>query len=269
MAKTAHPLGRDEQVHAITVFAGWATADGLAGGTTIVDTKLIGSNDFLAGKAVLIMSGPCAWEMKVATSFVPGTGVITLPAFSAQITAGTLYRILTSGAGGGAVDLTPVITILGSPVRSIDLMLGARWDGAGDLGTDIANIIAAIGGAGVSVFTEQADNPVTINAVNGSETNVLLLNTANTRYLVRSLRLKCANPGANIVTVRLYELINDVLLEVDSFEIDSTNFAYYHSMMDMFGLSNLAGTQLSVTVRASAGGPYAVTGQYSASKAAI
>ena len=218
----AHALARDEISHAITVFSGWATADGLIGGTTIIDTKLIGVNDFLAGKAILIMSGPCAWEMKTATSFVPGTGTITTPPFSARITAGTLYRILTVGASGGG-----------------------------------------------GIYTEQADTPVFTTAPNGSETNIFLLNAANTRYMVQGMRLKCANPAGNTVTVRLYELINDTLTEVDSFAIDATNWTVHHSLMDMFGVPHLAGTQIKVTVRASAGGPYGVIGQYSASKAAI
>jgi hypothetical protein len=57
-----------------------------------------------------------------------------------------LFVAKKKGSAGGSVDLTPVLTILGSPVRSVDLMLGDRWDGAGDLGTDIAAIIAAMGG---------------------------------------------------------------------------------------------------------------------------
>ncbi len=116
------------------------------------------------------------------------------------------------------------------------------------------------------VFHEQADVAVTINAINASETDVFDLNVADTRYIVRSLRLKCADPGANTVTVKLYELVNDVSIAVDSFTIDTDNFGTYHSLMDMFGLPHLAGDDLQVTMQASAGGPYAVTGQYSHSK---
>jgi len=123
---------------------------------------------------------------------------------------------------------------------------------------------AAEGATGI--FHEQADTAINITAVNTGETDVLHLSAADTRYIVRSLRLKCANPGANTVTVRLYELVNDGLTEVESFDIDATNFADYHSMMDMFGLPHLAGDELQVTVRASAGGPYAVTGQMSHGK---
>lgn len=151
---------------------------------------------------------------------------------------------------------------------SLDTLLGARWDGGGDLGTDIAAIIAALGGfAGVTgIFHEQVDAAVNITAIVASETDVFHLTAANTRYIVRSLRLKCADPSTNTVTVRLYELVNDGLTNVDSFDIDATNFGTYHSLMDMFGLPHLAGDELQVTVQASAGGPYVVTGQYSHGK---
>lgn len=154
---------------------------------------------------------------------------------------------------------------IGDIARSLDLMLGARWDAAGDLGTDIVAILAALVGA-TSQFNEQADVPITINAVNGSETDVFDLNAASTRYIVRSLRLKAVDPGANTILVRLRELINDVSTVIDTFTIDTTNFGTHHSLMDMFGVPHLAGDDLQVTVQASAGGPYAMTGQYSHAK---
>ena len=125
----------------------------------------------------------------------------------------------------------------------------------------ILNALIAL--AGVGILHEQADVAVNITAIAAGETNVLNLAAAGTRYLVRHLRLKCADPGANTVTVRLYELVNDVLTVVDSFAIVTGNFATYFSLMDMFGLPHLAGDNLRVTVQASAGGPYAITGQYS------
>lgn len=110
----------------------------------------------------------------------------------------------------------------------------------------------------------QESIPISVNAIAASETNVLRLQTTFTRNIVRSLRLKCEDPGANIVTVRLYEQINDVgNTLVDSFDITNANFGTYHSLMDMFGLPHLAGDILRVSVQASAGGPYAVIGQYS------
>jgi len=113
-----------------------------------------------------------------------------------------------------------------------------------------------------SVFQEQADTAVNINAILASETDVFDLNVAGTRYIIRNLRLKCADPGADTVTVRLRELVNDVSTIVATFDITAANFATYFSLMDMFGVQYLAGDDLQVTVQASAAGPYAVTGQY-------
>lgn len=136
----------------------------------------------------------------------------------------------------------------------------------------IYNKVIAIGAA--AILQEQADIAVNIDAIAANETNVLNLAVANTRYVVRSLRLKCADPGANTVTVRLYELVKDIPTEVDSFDINgsgtaSPNFDQYHSLMDLFGLPDLAGDELRVTVRASGGGPYEVVGQYSYGKTSV
>jgi len=128
------------------------------------------------------------------------------------------------------------------------------------------HVFDALAAGAIGIFHEQADVAVNINAILAAETDVLNLAVANTRYIVRHLRLKCANPGANAVTVRLYELVNDVQIVVQSFLIGAVNFGLYFSLMDMFGLPHLAGDNLRVTVQASAGGPYAVTGQYSHAK---
>jgi len=132
--------------------------------------------------------------------------------------------------------------------------------------TALVNALVTDTEGATGIFHEQADVAFNVDAVLAAETDILHLSATDTRYIVRSLRLKCVDPEANTVTVRLYELVNDVLTVVDSFVIDNSNFGTYHSLMDMFGLPHLAGDNLKVTVQASAGGPYAVTGQYSYAK---
>jgi hypothetical protein len=120
---------------------------------------------------------------------------------------------------------------------------------------------------------EQLNVAVSVSAISGSETDVLNLPVvADTCYTVQNLRLKCDDPGANTVTVRLYEKVDGSLTEVDSFAITGGgagvgNWETFHSLMDMFGLPHLAGDNLQVTVRASGGAGYAVLGQYSYIKA--
>lgn len=118
------------------------------------------------------------------------------------------------------------------------------------------------------VLKDQPSVPVNITAILAGETDFLNLSTASHHYAVRGLRLKCADPGANIIIVRLYELINNVLTNVDSYPITGSldpvesTFGTYFSMTTMFGKTNIFGDNIKITVQASAGGPYAVTGQY-------
>ena len=161
-----------------------------------------------------------------------------------------------------------MIDILGQLRRIMNSDAAETFNPATDSLEALSAAIAMIAPASAAdVLHEQPDVAVSVNAINAGETDVLNLPAvANTRYVVRNLRLKCANPGANTVTVRLYELVNDALIEVDSFAIDATNFATYHSLMDIFGLDHLSGDRLQVTIRASGGGPYVVVAQYSYAK---
>jgi len=155
----------------------------------------------------------------------------------------------------GCLDTNVFNPIIGgTPRTTFDAAFAA-------IGTALAALVGAAG-----LFHEQADVPLTFNTVNGAETNVLNLVAASTRYIVRSLRLKFADPGAETITVRLYELVNDVLTEVDNFEVTTANFGTYHSLMDMFGMAQLAGDNLKVTTRVSAGADIATLGQYSHAK---
>ena len=57
---------------------------------------------------------------------------------------------LITALGNPTGDIEATITAKwGDIARSLDLILGARWDGAGDLGTDIAAIIAAVAATSV------------------------------------------------------------------------------------------------------------------------
>ena len=112
---------------------------------------------------------------------------------------------------------------------------------------------------------EMPDVPVTIDAISTGDTDVLYLHTADTRYLVRSLWLKCVDPGANTVTVTLKILINDIATVVDTFDITTANYTVYYKLPSLFEVEQLAGDDIQVYVRSSAG-TYAVTGQYSYAK---
>ena len=207
--------------------------------------------------------------LKELKDMLAGAGIASYPGAAAPadgVSLAAVLRRLHDDLGDPSGNTLASLTAkLGDIARSLDLILGSRWDAGGDLGTDIANILAGMGVAS-GVLQEQPRAVVNIDAVAAAETDILNLSAADTRYIVRHLRLKCANPGANTVTVWLYEMVNNVLIVVDTFDINAANFGTYHSLMDMFGLPCLAGDRLQITARASAGGPYAVTGQYSYAK---
>jgi hypothetical protein len=128
----------------------------------------------------------------------------------------------------------------------------------------IDGLLDAIQGA-TGVFSEQADVPVTVTAISDSQITVLNLRAADTRYTIRDLRIKSADPGANTVTVHLWGFINDVFLETDSFDITTASYTSYFSLMDMFGVNTLYGDNIMIMVDTDAGSA-AITGQYSFAK---
>lgn len=137
------------------------------------------------------------------------------------------------------------------------------WSNRVDEAADVFNA--------VQKMWKQVDSAdVNITAILASETDVLnLAAAANTTYKLEHLRLKVADPGVNTVYVRLYEEVNGALTLVDTKNVDSTNFADYFSLMDLFSLAQSVGNNIKVTVQTSAGGPYAVTANYSYATATV
>ena len=112
-----------------------------------------------------------------------------------------------------------------------------------------------------NVWNQQVSVSISGNAVPGVLT-LLSLATAGYSYMLNNLRVKCVDPGADTVTIKLYELIAGLgSTLVDSFVIDTSNYTTYYSLMDMFGIANVAGESIIVTATASANS-YAITGRY-------
>ena len=120
MVNRAHAFARDELVRTLTSYTGITTADGAADGTTLIDSNLIGRNDFITEKTILIMSGPAKDEDKGALAFDSGTGTITLQGtgFSAQIKAGTIFKVLN-------------ISTVEMDVATINAKIGSNTDPSG------------------------------------------------------------------------------------------------------------------------------------------
>ena len=97
MAGEGYALAREELIRTLTAYSGITTADGASDYTSLIDNALIGKNDFLTGKSILIMSGVAKYETTGISAFNSTTGEITFAtALSAQIVAGCSFRVLNT-----------------------------------------------------------------------------------------------------------------------------------------------------------------------------
>ena len=112
MTNKGFALARAGLIEVLTAYSGIATADGADDGTTLIDSNLIGKD---SQKIV------ADWEDKGATAFNTVTGQITLQGtgFSAQIKAGTIYKILNISSI--EIDVANIET----KVDAISVILGA------------------------------------------------------------------------------------------------------------------------------------------------
>jgi len=140
-----HALDRDAILRALSSFYGITTADGNVAGTTLICSTLIGSNDFITDKIILLQSGDSIYENKGATAFNPLTGQITVdPAFSSQVLAGTGFYVLNQQSTAAAIA---------SILAAIDKIQGLVYYGV-VTGVPVAGQfeIASLAGLGAAKF---------------------------------------------------------------------------------------------------------------------
>ena len=153
--------------------------------------------------------------------------------------AGQARRIVDFTVATDSIDVYPAF--LNTPDAGDDFLIISSWQ--------------------PNVLDQQPD--VAVNTVaNIAAGDIFDLNTAGLTYHINNLRIKSADPGAETVTLTLYELINDVSTAVDTFVITTANYGTHFSLYDMFGVQHLAGDDIQVTVSASADNSYVITGQY-------
>jgi hypothetical protein len=130
--------------------------------------------------------------------------------------------------------------------------------------TGIAEIRGAITNAGTMTYRGiHPEVPINVTVTNPAETDLLDLSAASHHYTLNDFILKCADPGANTITARLYKLVNGVATLVKSSAgITTANYTSYWTLMDLFGIPSVSGDDIRIAVYVSAGGPYAVTGEY-------
>lgn len=116
------------------------------------------------------------------------------------------------------------------------------------------------------IFFQQDSVAINASATAASETAIIDLSTSSTLYQLNNLVIKSADPGTYAVNVKLYELVNDVLTETKLYPIQTNAYQTYFDLPTLYGLQQVSGSQLKVTIQATGGGPFAVTGQYQYAK---
>ena len=165
MPSRSHPYGIEEILSAVSIAQGQTTVDGNVGGTTLFCGTLIGSNDYLTGKTMLLVSGNSIYEDRPITVYNAITKQVTVfPAFSGQVRAGTAFYVLNGISG----------MWLGALVAQIAKLAG---------NAPVANSVIANWGAG--------------------EQTLFTYGAAGVRYKVHSLNVDILATGGNI-TIRMY-----------------------------------------------------------------
>lgn len=155
---------------------GVTTANGAAGGTTVVDASLIGKPDFPTGLQVRILSGTYQHVTRTIESFATATGTMTVPAsnpFPGQIVSGTGYVIMGVTATSSDV-LTLVDDIHISAAEELKDFIAKTG------GTEIGaakSLTDALGHTGLARLDSGLDGVLADGLINGAGT-VLPTNTS-------------------------------------------------------------------------------------------
>ncbi len=197
MANKGYAFSRHELIRTLTAYSGITTDDGNIGGTTLRDRNLIGRNDFVTEKTILLMTGDAQDEDKGAVSFAPLTGIITLQsAVSAQIKAGTIFRVLN-------------ISSIEIDVSTINTKIGKNVDAPGTttLFAYLASLQAQVG----ELSGEAIVNGTQSKNWNAAEQDLVSLGAATTKYKLHSLIVDISQLTATAtINIRLYMDVNGV-----------------------------------------------------------
>ena len=147
----AIPIKRRKTEDTLVSWDSVTTANGNGGGSSLIDSGLIGSNDFITNQVtVIILGGAANLERQLCTAFNPATGEIDFSALSARIMAGTPYRL--TGLMSPEVSVAGLAADLAVPLADSadDLLMrdvvGNKTDTPVQTSGDTASLMAYIKG---------------------------------------------------------------------------------------------------------------------------
>ena len=207
---------------ALVAKQGITTAPGAAGGTSIIDSGLIGSgaNSFVNMGVVLYPGDPLHVDARSAATFNNVTGELTLDSaykgVAAPIPAGVPYILvleLVAGSGGGIIaDLNVPAPDAVANALERDV-IGNKADTALQTLSVTASAMRYLKGLVTASGSKTAITP-SRNSVNAAwqaaEQNLVTLGTAGVVNIIEQLTLGIAAVSGNI-TIRMYQNVNGVL----------------------------------------------------------
>lgn len=184
-----HALAREAILAALTAYTGITTADGATpANNTLIDANLIGRNDFVSNKTILIGSGDADDESSCVLSLATDGGIITdgiitvTDAFNFQIKKGIIFRILHISIGDLAAIEAQIDKLAGE--TPVSASTTANW--------------------------------------NTAEADVVSIGADGTKYKLHSLVLSIHNLAGTTITVRMYMQVKGAERKVYEQAFDAT-----------------------------------------------
>ena len=177
------------------------TANGIIGGTTVIDNTRTEANNYWNGQMLLITSGAYRGQIREIVTWNLAASTFTVsPAFGGQILAGVTYKVLADLAAD--IETTEILARIGDPTAHTLASLTAKF------GDNLQSLWTILGYEGATSLHDKLtaaraaflDAAISSRAVPGDQMAL----TPAERLVVQALILSDATPfaGANIALVK-------------------------------------------------------------------
>ena len=177
------------------------TANGIIGGTTVIDNTRTEANNYWNGQMLLITSGAYRGQIREIVTWNLAASTFTVsPAFGGQILAGVTYKVLADLAAD--IETTEILARIGDPTAHTLASLTAKF------GDNLQSLWTILGYEGATSLHDKLtaaraaflDAAISSRAVPGDQMAL----TPAERLVVQALILSDATPfaGANIASIK-------------------------------------------------------------------